>query len=569
MVDYADLGIELPRNARGRDVKTFCPECRDQRTNKRDRSLSVNLDEGCWKCHYCGWSDYLENHNRTSPSGTWRPPMRPAPAPPPPPPVAPSSPLVTGRAATFLADRELPGDVADKYGLWGDDAGIHIPYVDAGRVINIKHRWFDGDNTKAGHSMEAGQPLIFWGLDHCRGQNTIAIAEGEWDAMAITMAGIPALSVPNGGTKGKANLSYVDAAADLLEATPSILICTDTDDVGGNLEQELVRRIGIEKCKRVTWSVGKDANDVLMLLGMDALRRDLAAAIEYPIEGVVRPASLTDQLRSLYHEGLSRGHSTGLDSVDALYTILPGYITMVTGMPGSGKSELLDQVIINTGMDLGWKWAVFSPEGDPREEHLSRLIEKLSGLPFFDGPSTRMSWELAERAVDWVDEHVTFLDPDEPTLDEILEKARIEVLRRGINCLIIDPWNEVIHEQRPNELISDYISRTLRVVRRWAERTRTHVFIVNHPHQMAIDQRTGQYPLVREYDVNGGAMWANKCGAILSLWRDRLDGSNPVELHVLKTKTRRIGQRGKAYLTYDRVTGRFSSNGRSAYELAG
>ena len=34
-------------------VKVKCPSCIDRRTNKSDRSLSVNVAKGVAKCHYC------------------------------------------------------------------------------------------------------------------------------------------------------------------------------------------------------------------------------------------------------------------------------------------------------------------------------------------------------------------------------------------------------------------------------------------------------------------------------------------------------------------------------------
>ena len=46
-----------------RKVKTFCPECHATRHDKRDKSLSVDLDEGVWHCHYCGWSGHLEKED--------------------------------------------------------------------------------------------------------------------------------------------------------------------------------------------------------------------------------------------------------------------------------------------------------------------------------------------------------------------------------------------------------------------------------------------------------------------------------------------------------------------------
>jgi len=34
-------------------IKVKCPACLDRRSNKRDNSLSVNLNTGKAKCHYC------------------------------------------------------------------------------------------------------------------------------------------------------------------------------------------------------------------------------------------------------------------------------------------------------------------------------------------------------------------------------------------------------------------------------------------------------------------------------------------------------------------------------------
>jgi len=54
--DYAEFGIDIPYGRRSGTVKAICPKCHDQRSNKRDKSLSVNLDKGVWHCHYCNWS---------------------------------------------------------------------------------------------------------------------------------------------------------------------------------------------------------------------------------------------------------------------------------------------------------------------------------------------------------------------------------------------------------------------------------------------------------------------------------------------------------------------------------
>ena len=556
MQTFADFGIELPSHASG-DVKVQCPQCGGDRVkHKFDRPLSVNVDQGVWHCHHCGWSDRLRTQGYRMPTPTV--PKRPIPAEPA---------MITGLALEFLRRRGIdPTMAAEKYRIAGNNRGITVPYLLGDNWVNTKHRMFRTErgetDFKAGHAMDEGQPLIMWNIDACVGQETIAITEGEWDAIVVNEAGVPAMSVPNGASKGSNRMDYLSSASDVIEQAKRVLICVDNDEAGAYLEAELVRRIGAEKCQRVTWKLGKDANDTLLQGGIEMVKQALDDATFYPIEGIIAPIELEDKLSMLYHEGTPRGFSTGMAAIDPLLTIIPGMVYLVTGAPGAGKSEWLDQVVVNTMYQYEWRWAIFSPEGDPREEHLSRMVEKVAFAPFFEGSVPRMTWEEAHAAVGFINQYVTFIDPEEPTLDAILEAGRIELLRRGINCLVIDPWNEILHENQGN--ISEYLSKYLREIRRWAARSGVAVFIVNHPHRLELDKETKEYPLVRHYDLNGGAMWANKVSGIISIWRSRTERERPVEVNIIKTKTRRIGRTGQARIEYDIVTGRFSS--RAAVE---
>ena len=47
MRNFSALGIDVFNRTSGK-VKTYCPWCRDQRTNKHDKSLSVNIDTGLY-----------------------------------------------------------------------------------------------------------------------------------------------------------------------------------------------------------------------------------------------------------------------------------------------------------------------------------------------------------------------------------------------------------------------------------------------------------------------------------------------------------------------------------------
>jgi twinkle protein len=51
-------------------------------------------------------------------------------------------------------------------------------------------------------------------------------------------------------------------------------------------------------------------------------------------------------------------------------TIRPGELSVVTGTPGSGKSEFIDARAVNLAQRYGWCFAVCSFE-NPAEEHIS------------------------------------------------------------------------------------------------------------------------------------------------------------------------------------------------------
>ena len=145
----------------------------------------------------------------------------------------------------------------------------------------------------------------------------------------------------------------------------------------------------------------KDLNEVLLddspLIDDPSLliREIIDEAVPYPISGLSSPSAFADRLNDLFVKGTGKGFSTGYQSVDGIYTIAPSQLTVVTGYPSSGKSNFVDQLMVNLAKNEDWKFVVCSFENQP-EIHISRLMEIYTQKRFFDG-NNRMTAQEKEK----------------------------------------------------------------------------------------------------------------------------------------------------------------------------
>ena len=558
MKTYADFGIEVPAGSAG-EIQTTCPECSSQRKKKTARCLSVNTDKAVWCCHHCGWSGSINDGGRQSPLLHWQKPAYRRPDP------MPATDL-PGKVVEWFASRGIPETVLKRnqigYGqvympqLEAHVNAIRFPYYRGDGLVNIKHR--DG---KKHFRLEVGAERCLYGVNDL-GETTV-IVEGEIDKLSLEAAGITAcVSVPDGAPPPASRdyaskFSFLDA--DDLSGVREWIIATDSDEPGQRLEDELARRLGRDRCRRVRWPDGcKDSNDVLVKHGAAVLADCIEHAEPYPLKGVFSVRDLTSKVRHLYEHGWERGVSTGWSSVDSLYTVRAGEFTVITGIPGAGKSNWLDHLLVNLALLHGWGFAVFSPENQPIEDHLARLAEKWTNMPFGNGPTERMSIRELDAALEDLNAHFHFIldneDDAQWTLDFILERAASLVFRHGIRGLIIDPWNEIEH-QRPREITeTEYVSITLKRIRTFARQKGLHVWVVAHPAKL-YREKDGDYPVPSLYDISGSAHWRNKCDNGITIWRESgFDRNSEVDIHIQKIRFKQVGKTGMVSLKFDKVT---------------
>lgn len=558
MKTFEDFQIDIGGRT-GVEVQTTCPQCSHTRKKSKVRCLSVNTVEGVWVCHHCGWAGSLRS-GADAPSRPLKRVVKPHfEKPSTVPPAVRDWFEKRGISETVVARHCITLQHAYLPQLEDEAPCIVFPYFRQGEAVNLKYRSLEGKDFR----QVGGAEKVLYGLDDLT-EDWALIVEGECDKLALEVAGIcNAVSVPDGAPPANskpsdAKFGYLTNCAAHLDRLKKIVLAVDNDAPGHTLEAELARRLGPERCFRVRWPEGcKDANEVLIQSGAEELRRCIAEAKPYPLEGVLQVADLAGDVMSLYQEGLPGGVSTGWPSVDQHYTVRPGEMTIVTGIPSHGKSQFLDALTVNLSRQHEWMIAVCSPENLPVSRHIAKLVEQYTGWPFRQGPTRRMTPHELVMALDWLHGHFVFIAPDEAlTIPALLQHAKALVARHGIRGLILDPWNEFDHA-RGTTTETEYISTSLTQIRRFARNYGVHVWLVAHP-QKLYRRDDGSYPVPTPYDISGSAHWRNKADNCLAVWRDENDPDEPVHLYVQKVRFREVGKIGLVPLRWSSINGRYT-----------
>jgi len=266
-----------------------------------------------------------------------------------------------------------------------------------------------------------------------------------------------------------------------------------------------------------------------------------------------------NEVLGLYDKGVDRGLSTGWKALNEYYTVKPGEFTVITGIPGHGKSTFMDALAVNMVREHGWRFVFYSPENWPVERHLKSLLEKTTLKPFSsNGRHTeRMAKDDVTEVLDIMSDYYYFIYPQKDILgvDEILDKARIAIFRYGINGVIIDPWNEIDHLYE-NMTEAQYLSKTLSKIRQFARRNAVHVWVIAHPRNL-IKDKNGNYQPPTMYEISGGAQWRNKSDNGLCIFREDF-GVYESEIFIQKVRFREVGKVGSAKLIYSEETGNYN-----------
>ena len=512
-----------------------CPLCSDDRKpkNKKAQCASYDWERGLGTCHNCDDSFQLHTYQRKGASE--RVYIKPSK-------VAPNG--VQTKVQDWFATRGISNKtLLDLHVSEGSEFmpqtgkaenAIHFNYFMGDQLINVKYR--DG---RKNFKLYKGAEKVFYNINSIVGYDWCVIVEGEMDVLALHEAGIKnAISVPNGATLNSNNLDYLDSCIDYFDDKTKIVLAVDADEAGQALKQEFVRRLGAEVCYLVDFNGSKDANEFLIEHGAKALREVVNVSTQIPLEGVSTLRDVEGELIDFVHNGFKPGFQIGLDHFDSIFSTYTGQFITVTGIPSSGKSDFVDQMCVGYNKNYGWKTAFASPENKPNYLHVHKLIRKTwEGLP----TTADIGSAKWEQTTEHINSNYFFIDMDRYSLDEVLKKGAELVKRKGIKCLVIDPFNKVRDLNCKTEDVNRYTMEYLTKIEVFAKKYDVLVMVVAHPTKM-YKGADGKIEEPTMYNIKGGGEWYDASYHGLLVHRDY--DAKTVKVKVLKVKFQNLGENG-------------------------
>ena len=513
----------------------ICPLCSHDRKpkNQKDKCSSYDWERGLGTCHNCNKTFQLHTFNRKGKAEKVY--------------VKPTQPeeqsTVNDKVAEWFVSRGISRSTLYEVGVTDGqefmpqtgkvENVIQFNYFVGDQLVNVKYR--DG---RKNFKLYKGAEKVFYNINSIVGYEYCVIVEGEMDVLALHEAGVTnAVSVPNGATLNTNNLEYLDNTIDYFLDQEKIIIAVDSDEAGQALQQELIRRLGTEVCYIATFDDCKDANEYLVKYGKEKLVSRITAASPVPLENVTTFRDVEGEVTDFVRNGFKPGFQVGLREFDSIFSTYTGQFITVTGIPSSGKSDFVDQMCVGYNQLYGWKTAYASPENQPTFLHAHKLMRKIwGGMP----SEADINTEKWNNIADMCNSSFYHIDMEKYTLEHVLKKGAELVKRKGIKCLVIDPYNKV-RSSKPSTDVNQYTLDYLEQIDVFAKKYDVLVIVVAHPTKMYKDGN-GKIEEPTMYNIKGGGEWYDASYHGLLVHRDY--DAQTVKVKVLKVKFQNLGENG-------------------------
>lgn len=352
----------------------------------------------------------------------------------------------TDKAMEYLKSRGISEAVAKRYEITtrkDQPNTLVFQFILGGEIKLIKYRKTDfvkGKDKNKEWCEANGQPILF-GMQNCNLENkTLIITEGQIDSLSVTECNIEnAVSVPTGAR----GFTWVSYCWDWMQNFDTIIVFGDYEKGSMSLLDDIKRRFRqrIRHVRYEDYKDCKDANDILRKYGKEQIRLCIANAEDEPIRQIVKLSNV----QTVNPWEIPKIKTGFKDLDDLLYGGLPvGYITLVTGKTGEGKSVLASQILLNA-LDTGHN--VFAYSGElPKGNFKAISILQAAGNHLFKY-QTKNGYEgynvsdANEKLINaWFGDRFDLYDDSmvEDEMDSLTEVMEKCIVRDNVDVLLLD-----------------------------------------------------------------------------------------------------------------------------------
>ena len=468
-----------------------------------------------------------------------------------------------------LGTRKVSRDVVDHFNVRmsvdedGKPEAHYYPYTKKGTVSAYKIRKLPKQFGVAGDFKNVE---LFGQSTPGVGRKRIIITEGELDALAVAQAMYEKtgkiwgaiVSIPS--ATGLKNL--LDQR-DWVNTYSEIVLCFDQDDAGQAAVEKAAKMFPVGKVKVATLP-RKDASDVLVELGADALDRCIFNAQTWSPAGIVMGDQVWEQFQERqnvesvpYPECLS-----GLN--DKLKGMRHGEITLFTSGTGSGKSTVIKEIILDLLDKTEDKVGLIS-----LEESIGDTADKFYKMHLRTGEHLDIAEaEKAHKEV-FGDERLVLLDHQGSVGDSSLIEKIEQMALMGCKYLVLDHITIAVSEGTEglsgNEAIDKIMSDLLKITKKH----NVWLGLISHLRKALGSKSFEEGTLASIDDIKGSGSIKQISFDIVAFARNLVAvdeaEKNTINFRVLKSRfTGLTGDAGSAY--YDKDTARLTAAGGFSFE---
>ena len=426
----------------------------------------------------------------------------------------------------YFNERGISETTLDAFQIGADQTGnIIFPFYVEGELLYIKYRQPTRAVTKRKEWAIANTKPVLFGMDLCVPDQPLVITEGQIDTMSLYEAGIRnVVSVPTGCE----NFDWIDPCWEWLEQFDKIVLFGDDDTPGRKMIKVLVGRLGEDRC----WVVEdypdncKDANDILVNLGAEALSNTFHAAHEMPIQHIIDLADV--RFKDPTQVPRIKTMIPALD--ESINGIEAGSLLLVSGDTGHGKSTLSGTFLLNA-IEQGYSVCAYSGELTPEKffewttlqaagsDYITLKYDAVKGkqVPVVHPPAL-------ERIREWIRGKFYLFDCADdysiPVAENIIKTFTAMARRRGCKLFLVDNLMTAIADAPDEEYRAQ--AKFMVELKRFANRFNVGVILVAHPRKRK-DNAT-----ITTDDISGNKVLTNLATSAVTV--------NKPDLQIIKSR---------------------------------